>query len=205
MRLRRPILAPRRPVRSTGLTIPEMMISVTIFSLLTLGFIQAQIFGLRYDAAVQSKLGATDQSRIGLGRLASEIRSGKSFKVGAGEFASFTEAADGSAQQGTSLQIYPDTSTNTYIRYYLDTTSKELRRMENGGTSFSVIAESLTNSVIFTSEDFRGTVLTEVANNSVVGVLLQFYQFKYPLTAVGPGQYYDFYKLQFKVTRRAFD
>ena len=55
--------------RARGMTLPEMMVSVSVLSILLLGFIQAQIFGRRYDAAVQSKLGATDQSRIGLGLL----------------------------------------------------------------------------------------------------------------------------------------
>lgn len=191
--------------RARGMTIPEMMVSVSILSLLLLGFIQAQIFGLRYDAAVLSKLGATDQSRIGLGLLMAEIRSAKSYKIGTGSYSSFTEAADGTAQQGTALQIYGTMATNVFTRYYLDDTSKELRRMVTGSSNYMVIAESLTNTVIFTSEDFKGTVLNENNQNQVVGVMLQFYQYKYPLTAVGPGQYYDYYKLQFKVARRAFD
>jgi len=183
--------------RERALTLSEMMVAMAVFSILSLGFVQVHLFGLRYDQVVGSKLGASDESRIALAKLTSEIRAAKQFRVGHGSQTTFVGVPDGQPQLGSALQVNPATSTNVYIRYYLDENSQELRRMENGDEGYDVIARSLTNTV--------GITLNEANENQVVGVQLHFYQYQYPLTQVGPGYLYDYYKLDFKVTRRSFD
>ena len=68
-----------------------------------------------------------------------------------------------------------------------------------------VVAEYITNSVVFTLEDFRGTNLTSSQNNRVIGLKMQFYQIQFPVTMIGPGNYYDYYQLQTKITRRTLE
>lgn len=97
----------------------------------------------------------------------------------------------------------PDT--NNFIRYFRDPVDRRLKRTENGTNVALVVASSITNQMVFTSEDYRGIVLTNIANNRVVGLTLQFYQLEYPTVPVGPGSYYDFYQLRTKITRRALE
>jgi hypothetical protein len=80
-----------------------------------------------------------------------------------------------------------------------------LKRAETSAPTPKKIAEFLTNTVLFTSEDFRGNPLTDNENNRVIGVSLQFYQIRYPITTVGPGGFFDYYQVQTKITRRALE
>ena len=72
-------------------------------------------------------------------------------------------------------------------------------------TSVSIVANSITNQLIFTAEDFRGTIQTNNENNRVIGMTLQFYQIQYPIVLIGAGQYYEFYQMATKITRRALE
>lgn len=186
-------------------TLPELMVTTAIFSMAVLAIISVNMFGLRQDELVRSKLGASDQSRIVFGKLSSEIRSAKIFRVGNGSQTGFTPVPDGQPQQGTALRIYPTTSTNSYIQYYFDPEHAELRRTLSGGADYDVMADHLTNNMFFRAEDFAGNLLSELEHNYIVAFQLQFYQYQYPITRVGPGYYYDYYKIEFKVTRRAHD
>jgi Tfp pilus assembly protein PilW len=186
-------------------TLVEVMMTMGVFSLVTLGLVQFHLLGLTQDQLVQSKLGASDQSRSALARMTSEIRSAKILRVGNGGAGSFTPIAYGSTQQGTALQICFTTDTNSYVRYYFDTAAGELRRLRTGTAGTTVVAQYLTNSMFFRAEDYLGNAEIDGAHSYTIRVLLQFYQYKYPLTSVGPGNYYDYYKLEFKATRRAHD
>jgi hypothetical protein len=77
--------------------------------------------------------------------------------------------------------------------------------MLNGTNSFAVVANFITNSTIFSSEDAFGNVLTNNQNNRVIALKLQFYQMQYPIVRIGPGNYYDFYQLSTKTTRRVLE
>jgi hypothetical protein len=39
--------------------------------------------------------------------------------------------------------------------------------------------------------------------NYVVNILMQFYQYQYPLTSVGSNYLYDYYQLTYSATRRS--
>jgi Tfp pilus assembly protein PilW len=183
----------------------EVMMTMGIFSLVTVGFVQFHLLGLTQDQLVQSKLGASDQSRAALSRMTSEIRSAKILRVGNGDAAGFIPVGYGTNQQGTALQICFSTDTNSYVRYFFDTNAGELRRLRTGTAGTTLVAQYLTNSMFFRAEDYLGNVEIDGAHSYTIRVLLQFYQYKYPLTTVGPGNYYDYYKLEFKATRRAHD
>jgi Tfp pilus assembly protein PilW len=191
--------------RREAMTLVEVMVTMGIFSLVSLGLVQFHIMGLTQDRLVQSKLGASDQSRVALARLSSEIRSAKILRVGNGTAESFTPIGFGTNQQGGALQICFTTDTNDFVRYFFDTSANELRRMKSGVAGTTVVAQYLTNSMFFRAEDHLGNVTTDGTHSYTIRTVLQFYQYRYPLTTVGPGNYYDYYKLEFRATRRAHD
>jgi hypothetical protein len=188
------------PLQTGGLTVIEMVVTVAIFALVTLALVYTQLFGLKQDQLIQSKLGASDQARKGFDRLATEVRSAKIWQIGNGSATVFTPIANGTSQTGTALQISLTTDTNQYIRYYFDTTSRQLRRMHSGVTGSSLIARDLTNSMFFQAEYFDGTIQTNLSHKGVVHTTLWFAKYQYPTTLVGGGAYYDSYRMDFRLT-----
>lgn len=187
---------------SSAFTLTEMMISIGIFSVVIGAILASHIMGLRLNEWTIRKLGADDMARRAFSSLQGEIRSATTLKIGNGTATNFVQAADGSAQQGMALQIYRTTATNVWTRYFFDTNSTELRRIESSQTKALTVARYLTNVTIFKAEDFKGVVLTETANNRVINVTLQFYQLYYPFTKIGPSNAFDYYQLQAKIARR---
>jgi prepilin-type N-terminal cleavage/methylation domain-containing protein len=187
-------------------TLVEVMISMGIFSMVTLGMISLHLFGQRQDQLVQSKLGASDQSRRALNLLTDDIRAAKIYSIGNGSSAAFTAIANGTAQQGNAVKLQPTTATNTYIVYYFDTTARKLYRQRSGSPlpARTLIASGLTNvsanSMSFRGENYRGVTQTDLTHKGVVSVLLEFAEYQYPYTQVGPGLQYDYYKMEFKLT-----
>lgn len=198
-----PAAASARGVRAMTLT--EMLVTVAIFSVAIMGILQLHLFGLRQNELVESKLGASDQARMSFGRMLQEIRSAKVWDIGDGSVNSFTAVPNGTAQQGTALEIYTTTDTNNYIRYYFDTNAKELRRSQYGLDGYSVVADHLTNSMFFRAEDHQGNIKTDLSYKYVIRIVLQFYQYQFPQTQIGPGYLYDYYKLEFKVASHCPD
>jgi Tfp pilus assembly protein PilW len=191
---------------NSGHTLVELMISMVLLILVVGGVVYAQLAGMKMRQMTELKLGASDQARLAIQRLIAEVRTAKRVEVGSGGASSFTPAASQSLQQGPVLEIYSTTNFNHSIRYFLDTSTASLNRLDSqSGTGPVVVAESLNNNVIFTSEDFRGTVLTDKQNNRVIGVVLQFFQIKYPVTQINSESHYDFYQLRTKITRRALE
>jgi hypothetical protein len=190
------------PAASEAHTLTEVMISIGLFSVVIGGVVASHVMGLRLNEWTMRKLGADDMARRAFSQLQSEIRSATTLKIGVGTATSFTQVPDGTNQQGMALQIYRTTATNIWSRYYFDTNSNELRRIESGRTNWITVARYLTNQTIFKVEDFRGTVLTETANNRVINVTLQFYQLQYPMTRIGPSNAFDYYQLQARIARR---
>ena len=183
------------------------MISMSIFGMATLGLISLHIFGQRYDQLVQSKLGASDQSRRSFDKLLEDIRAAKIYAVGnASNASNFVAAANGTAQQGNAVRLQMTTNASMYVVYYFDTTARMLYRQHSGSPlpAPTLIAKGLTNitanSMTFRAENYRGVTQTDRTHKGVVSVLLEFAEYQYPLTTVAPGQQYDYYKMEFKVT-----
>lgn len=59
--------------------------------------------------------------------------------------------------------------------------------------------------MLFRNEDYRGVVTTDQQYKGVVSIILEFYQFQYPITQVGNGFYYDYYRQTFKVAAHVPD
>lgn len=198
-------IATLKPSGRVAFTFPEMMITLSIAMVVMGGALVAHIFGLRLFQISQAKLGANQEARKAINRLMDEIRSGKMVKVGSGSLSNFTEVGVNSSQQGSAIQIYPTTDTNNFIRYFWDSADKRLKRTTNGASAVSIVVNSITNQLVFTAEDFRGNILTNNENNRVIGMMLQFYQIQYPIVYIGPGQYYEYYQIATKITRRTLE
>lgn len=190
---------------ASAFTLTEILVTMAIFSFAVMGMIGLHIFGLKLDKMVEVKLQATEDARIALSELTRDIRGAGVVKVGTGDASSFTEAGFNTLQEGNALQIYPvKTNTTSYVRYYVDT-DNELKRLASGSGTPTVVSAWVTNSTIFTSEDFSGNVLSNNFNNRVIGIDLEFYKLDNPMVQFGSGNFYDYYRLQTRVTRRALE
>jgi prepilin-type N-terminal cleavage/methylation domain-containing protein len=194
--------ASRRKAR--GFTLVEMMISLSLFSLVVVGLITVHIFGQRYDQLVLSKLGASDQSRLGFNELQEDIRSAKRWRVGVATDTAFTPVANGTAQRANGLRLHFNTNTNQFTIYYFNTNDMQLLRRRHDSAEPQVLARDLTNvtthSMTFAAENYRGSVQTDLTQKGVIKALMEFARYQYPLTDVGPGFRYDYYKLELKAT-----
>ena len=187
-----------------AMTLPEVMVTSAIFTLAMAGFMVLNLFSLRYDQAVKLKLLASNEARNALNRVADDIQSAGWIRVGTGSRASFTEAGFGQRQQGNAIEIYPVKSdTNRFIRYYCDPEDDLLKRYISGETEI-ILARSVTNDLVFTSEDAFGHVLSNNFNNRVIGMTLQFAQNSGGGRNSGAFSY-DYYQLRTKITRRALE
>ena len=187
------------------MTIVELMVSMSIFGLAVVGVVYVNLFGMRQDELVQSKLGASDQSRRGFEMLARDVRSAKIWQVGDGTAYSFNPVPNGTAQQGTALRVCMTTDTNNFIVYYFDTARRELRRGHSGVSTTRLIAKDLTNTMTFKAETYRGDTQYDLSHKGVINVKMEFAQYQYPMTKVGPGYYYDYYKMEFRLTSHVPD
>lgn len=188
--------------RRAGFTLVEMLVTMVTVVMVTGAILSSYIYGLKLAQYTKPKLGASDEARLAISLLTDEIRSSRVVKIGSGSVSSFTEVSPFTAQVGSALQLYPSTNYNSFIRYFWDTTDQKLKRTTNGMTSTYVVANSVSNEFVFRAEDHLGNLLSNNFNNRVIAMDLQFYQIQYPITPVGPGNYYDFYQLRCKFTRR---
>lgn len=192
--------AARRP---DGFTIPEIMITMTIVLLIMAAVITCHLLGLRMFEMTKAKLGASDDARRAISSMITEIRSSKFVRVGEGDLNSFKEIDVDTPKVGSAIQVYPSNDTNTWVRYFWDASDQKVKRASNGMTTATVIASAVSNQMVFSAEDYAGNPLTNNAQDYVIGLNLQFYQLQYPTVSIGPGNYYDYYQLQTRITPRA--
>jgi hypothetical protein len=190
---------------SCAFTLPEFLTSMAIILLVIAGVLSSHIYGLRLYEFTRAKLGASDEARQAISKMMTEIREAKLLRIGTGNLTSFTEVGLDTPQVGNAIQIYPTVSTNGFVRYFWDASDSRLKRTTNGASYMAVVANSVSNQLVFTAEDAFGKVLTNNENNRVIGVTLQFYQLEYPSTKIGKGGLYDFYQLRTKITRRTLE
>ena len=191
-----------RSRHARAFTLIEVLITMVTTVFIMGGALAAYIYGLKMMQFTQPKLSASDGARKAVGQLTEDIRSAFDVKIGNRSGSTFTLLAPFTPQAGNALRIYPSTNTSQFIFYFWDANDNTLKRTTNNATYTSIMAEAVSNSMVFTAEDFRGNILTNDVNIRVFSVTLQFYQLQYPKVAVGPGSYYDWYKVQTKVTKR---
>jgi type II secretory pathway pseudopilin PulG len=186
-------------------TLNELMITLSIIMVVLTGILYAHLTGVRMFQITRAKLGASDEARSAINLLIDEIRTAKLVKIGSGSLSTFTEVGVDTTQNGSAVQVYKTTDTNKFVRYFWDSSDRRLKRTTNGSSAVSIVANSVTNQLIFTAENYLGQPLTNNQNNRVIALTLQFYQIQYPVVKIGPGEYYDFYQLRTKITRRALE
>jgi hypothetical protein len=177
-------------------SLTEFSVAMTIFFFVTAGMLTSYIFGLKMHQLTTAKLGATGEARKAIAFMVDEIRSANRVRIGTGTTTSFAEIGDESPQSGGAVQIHATTNLSHWTRYFRDASTDSIRRITDSNSVPIVLVNNITNEIVFASEDFRGTVLTNRRNNRVVGVDLAFSQVPYA------GEFSDYYRLRFKVTRR---
>jgi prepilin-type N-terminal cleavage/methylation domain-containing protein len=195
---------------TSGFTLPEMLIALAVFMLLLVGIIAANLFGLRMFQINQTKLSATEWSRNTFGKITDEIHSCNTVSVGNMTITTNSDmtinsdfeplSLPGETQEGNALQIYPTTNTDSFTMYFvnfLDETFRQTVGIPGVSTNTIILADSVTNTIIFSAQDFSGNVLTNSLNNQIIHLTLEFYQPAYFM--VGPNNY----KLETSVSRRA--
>ena len=192
-------------LRPAAFTLAEIMTVVGLFSLVAIGVVYSQLFGMKMFNITATRLSASDNARKVLNCVRDDIRSGKVLYVGNGDSTHFTNIALNGLRQGNALQIYPTTATNVFIRYYLDTVKQCLRRTTNGSAQPQVLAPYLTNRIAFIAEDYAGHTVTNDQNNRVIRMVLDFYQWEFPVAQAGAGAFYDHDHLQTRMTRRTLE
>lgn len=189
--------------RLAAFTLTEIMTAMAIFSLVVVDVVYSHILGLKMFNITATKLSASASARAALNHVRDDIRSAKLLYVGTGDSLSFSHVSGDNPRQGNALQVYPTRTTNVFVRYYVDDDKGALMRLHSGSTQATVIAPYITNLVAFRAEDFAGNTLTNDQNNRVIKMTLEFYQWEFPIARVG--DYYDYFRLQTKVTRRTIE
>jgi prepilin-type N-terminal cleavage/methylation domain-containing protein len=224
-----------RPSRTTAraFTLVEMLMAVTVFSLLVLATVAVQIYALRVYTLAATKLNATQQARATMNAVRDQVRQARLVYVGnytnttGNPPADFTPFQDGNLQEGNALMIYPTLATNSFTLVYLQAqngsgfaasvsdaavpsgaNSVILLTYTNGYLAVSNdIADFVTNQIVFDAENFMGSVLATNENNYLIHMTLDFSQYEYPIATLGTNNFnaYDYYQLNTVMTRRDTD
>ena len=205
MKLPNQLTSGRTHRRTRAFTLPELMVTMAVFTILMAGLLAAHMMGMRMRRASETKLSSTASARRALNNIRDEVRTAKLLSVGSGAQSTFTQVPNLSQQVGNSLQIYATTNTNNFVRYYLDPSEQALMRVTSSNTTPQTVAENITNQVVFSAEDFNGNILTNGQNNRVIRMVLEFYQKEYALAKTTNGGMYDYYRVQTRITRRTIE
>jgi prepilin-type N-terminal cleavage/methylation domain-containing protein len=220
----------RRATR--GFTMVEMLVAITVFSLVILATISVQIYASRIYALTATTLNTTEQARVTMNNIRDRVREARVVYVGnygatAGgtPLTHFSTVTNGFPQQGNALVMFPSSDTNSFTLVYLQTNSSGFTALSVNGVAVSTnalilltytngtmavsndVADFITNQVVFDAENFMGTILTNNQNNYLIRMKLNFSQFASPIARVGTNLYnaYDYYQLNTVVTRRDSD
>ncbi len=185
-----------------AVTLIELLVTMTLTTFVVGGVVYSHIMGGRLMQFAAAKLGASDSARKAFGKLQDEIRAATTIQIGNGTATNFTAIPNGTAMQGRAIQIFPTTNNNWWIRYFYVTNNSELRRVTSSNATPQLIASYVTNAVLFSKEDYLGNTLSADTGNSTVNIRLQFFQLSYPMTKVGTNNFYEYFQLQTRVTRR---
>ncbi len=161
--------------RRSAFTLPEMLVAMSLFTLLVLGIVSANLFGLRWYQLGQTEMIATDSAREAIGKMSDELRNCNDAVVGNVTNSTFLAHVAGEQQLGNGLLIYPSTNTNNYVLYFLNPTNQTFLRYTSNPVTNFLIAQFVTNTNVFQLQDCLGNLLTNNQNNCVVHCSLQFY------------------------------
>ena len=180
-------------------TLPELLVTLTLFTLVVSGVLCAHVFGLRMSRITEAKLNASNSARQAFGKMADEIRNCTSTWVGNVTNGVFVELLDGVPQTGSALLVQPTTNAANFVVYFVNPSDQSFRRTTSAPGTTTIVARSVTNSAVFRAQDYHGNLLNTSQNNRVIHLTLEFYQ-PQPFVPVP-----EYYKIETSVTRRALD
>lgn len=167
------VLQNRRPSpASRGYTLVEAMISTAIFLLVISAVLTCHVTGLSFNLAVQAHIQNVQTAREALTCMSEEVQSANSLQVGAGTATQFTAVGVTNLQAGNAVRIYPTTNTSQFIYYYCDT-NHNFNKIPLNSSQILTLATGVTNSPVFSLQNYSGTVLTNSQNNAALSVVLQ--------------------------------
>jgi type II secretory pathway pseudopilin PulG len=185
------------PSRLQAFTITELLVAVTILAFVVTGVVSANLFGLKMFRTSQNKLLASAGARRALGKITDEIRNANSLYVGNVSNGTFYALPDNVPQTGGAMLIYPSTNQTQFIFYYLNPPDNTFRRSTSPSNKTTILAHSVTNTIVFSAQDCLGNLLTNSSQmNRTFHLDLEFYHPKYF------GVVADSFKLEASVTRR---
>jgi prepilin-type N-terminal cleavage/methylation domain-containing protein len=185
----------RSQTLNKGFTLPEILIAMAVFLLVVGAIISTNLFGLKMFQMTNTKLIVTQWSRQTIGKLTDQVRGCYSVQVGNMTNGSFVGFLPGETQQGTCLNIQPTSNATSQIYYYVNLTNQTFLQTDQSGNTVK-LADSVTNTLPFSAQDFSGTVLTNNNKNSVIHLTLEFYHPESYMESA------DYYKLETSVKQR---
>lgn len=186
-------------VKQRGFTLPELLVAIAVFSMVLIGVVIANLYGLKMFRITETKLNVTENARKVMSRITQEVRSCRATAIGNVNAGTFEALLDGEVQQGSALLIRPSTNSSDFIIYFVNPGDQTFRRTTSSPGSSVILADAITNTLVFSARDYSGTVLTNTQNNRVIHLNLEAYQ---PESFGRPAEYYQ---LETSATRRALD
>jgi prepilin-type N-terminal cleavage/methylation domain-containing protein len=175
-------------------TLAEIMTAMAIFSMVVLGVISMQVFGLQMNAVAAGRLRSAASSRRVLDQIRDQVLKANSVVVGNGSGSSFT--ATGTT--GNALQVYPGTSTNSYLRFFVSTNTDAFYELNSTNNDLSLVATNVFNQSVFETVNFLGNVSSGSQEHYSIRMTLQFTQLDFTI----PTNCYDYYTLETEMTPR---
>lgn len=189
-----------------AMTLPEVMLTMAIFTLCLAAFLTLHIFSIRMNHITAVKLGASDQARNVVSKLMTDIRHSGDVKVGQGTATTFVEPGTNQLLRGNAVMIYPNkTNTNVWIRYYWDASDLTVKRVTHDDPIPEILVQEITNQYVFSVENYTGQILTNSNDKRVVGVTLQYSKLVFPNASIGGDSLFDFYRIHTRIARRTIE
>src|ERR1035437_5293844 len=116
-----------RRTGASAFTLAEMLIAMTIFTMVIAAMVATQLFGMRVYTLAATKLSATAGCRKALNQVRDQARQANTLNVGICNSTpdSFNPLGLTSLQVGNALEVFPTTNSSVYTIFYLDTTRSE--------------------------------------------------------------------------------
>jgi prepilin-type N-terminal cleavage/methylation domain-containing protein len=156
------------PARNAGFTLPEMMVASAVFSMIMGSIVALNQFSARSTSGVTRMLELGSKANV-LNVFCNDVKNATSADVQSYNGTTFSAIALGTAQQGNAVKILLPTGTNTHtVYYYVDSGSNFWRWNSTLNTSKKYLTD-VTNTVVFTSEDYSGAIIS----NSIARTLIE--------------------------------
>ena len=181
-------------------SLPELLVTMAVSLLISIAVVGSQLLGIRLTEVTQTKIHSSDKMRQLMRLFTSDIQTARLIHVGNGSYSSFAEAPVQTPQQGNALQIYPTDDPDIFVRYFWTAGDLTLKRMKSDG-SVAEVAGGISNALVFTLENFSGSVLTDRQYNAVIGIDLRFSRLENPDLPVGPQHHYKSYHFRTRIAQ----